>query len=42
MPLVLHGGSVLVKRTFKKAVACGINKINVCTDLMKHAKEAPS
>ena len=28
------------EENIQKAVACGINKINVCTDLMKHAKEA--
>ncbi len=40
MPLVLHGGSGAGEENIRKAVACGINKINVCTDLMKHAKEA--
>ena len=40
MPLVLHGGSGAGEENIQKAVACGINKINVCTDLMKHAKEA--
>lgn len=40
MPLVLHGGSGAGDENIKKAVACGINKINVCTDLMKHAKTA--
>ena len=37
---VLHGGSGAGEENIQKAVACGINKINVCTDLMKHAKEA--
>lgn len=37
MPLVLHGGSGAGDENIKKAVACGINKINVCTDLFKHA-----
>lgn len=32
MPLVLHGGSGAGEDNIKKAVACGINKINVCTD----------
>ena len=32
MPLVLHGGSGAGEENLKKAVACGINKINVCTD----------
>ena len=40
MPLVLHGGSGAGEENIQKAVACAINKINVCTDLMKHAKEA--
>lgn len=38
IPLVLHGGSGAGEENIKKAVACGINKINVCTDLMNHAK----
>src|SRR5699024_3400475 len=37
MPLVLHGGSGAGDENIKKAVACGINKINVCTDLFRHA-----
>ncbi len=37
MPLVLHGGSGAGEENIKKAVSCGINKINVCTDLMRHA-----
>ena len=32
MPLVLHGGSGAGEENLKKAVACGINKVNVCTD----------
>lgn len=40
MPLVLHGGSGAGAANIKEAVACGINKINVCTDLMNLAKEA--
>lgn len=40
MPLVLHGGSGAGEENIQKAVACGINKINVCTDLMKHAKDS--
>lgn len=40
MPLVLHGGSGAGEENIKKVVACGINKINVCTDLMKHATKA--
>lgn len=37
MPLVLHGGSGAGEENIKKAVAYGINKINVCTDLFRHA-----
>lgn len=37
MPLVLHGGSGAGEENIKKVVACGINKINVCTDLFRHA-----
>ncbi len=40
MPLVLHGGSGAGEENIKKAVECGINKINVCTDLFKHARIA--
>lgn len=40
MPLVLHGGSGAGEENIKRAVACGINKINVCTDLFKHARIA--
>lgn len=40
MPLVLHGGSGAGDENIKKAVACGINKINVCTDLFKHGRKA--
>lgn len=40
MPLVLHGGSGAGDENIKKVVACGINKINVCTDLFKHARQA--
>ncbi|WP_313151671.1 class II fructose-bisphosphate aldolase [Lacrimispora sp.] len=38
VPLVLHGGSGAGEENITRAVACGINKINVCTDLMNHAK----
>lgn len=31
-PLVLHGGSGSGEENFKKAVACGINKVNLWTD----------
>lgn len=40
MPLVLHGGSGAGEENIHKAVSCGINKINVCTDLMRHATKA--
>ena len=32
-PLVLHGGSGLSDEDFKKAIACGISKVNIFTDL---------
>ncbi|MBR5799890.1 MAG: class II fructose-bisphosphate aldolase [Lachnospiraceae bacterium] len=32
-PLVLHGGSGLSDDDFKKAIACGISKVNIFTDL---------
>ena len=38
MPLVLHGGSGSGEENIRKAVAGGINKINVCTDAF-HATE---
>lgn len=40
MPLVLHGGSGAGEENLKKAVACGINKINVCTDAFQVGKDA--
>lgn len=40
MPLVLHGGSGAGEANIRRAVACGINKINVCTDLMNYAKDS--
>ena len=39
MPLVLHGGSGAGEENIRKAVAYGINKINVCTDAFEVAKE---
>lgn len=36
MPLVLHGGSGAGDENIRKVVALGINKINVCTDLMQY------
>jgi fructose-bisphosphate aldolase, class II len=40
MPLVLHGGSGAGEENLRKAVDCGINKINVCTDAFQVAKNA--
>ncbi|MEY8351987.1 class II fructose-bisphosphate aldolase [Lachnospiraceae bacterium 54-53] len=40
MPLVLHGGSGSGEENLKKAVAGGINKINVCTDAFEAGKKA--
>ncbi|MBT9431998.1 class II fructose-bisphosphate aldolase [Candidatus Sodalis endolongispinus] len=38
-PLVLHGGSDSGEDNIRQAVACGINKINVCTDTFVGCKE---
>lgn len=38
IPLVLHGGSGSGEENLRKAVAGGINKINVCTDAFAAAK----
>ena len=40
MPLVLHGGSGSGEENLKRAVAGGINKINVCTDAFAAGKAA--
>ncbi len=40
MPLVLHGGSGSGEENIRKAVECGINKINVCTDVFNVAQKA--
>lgn len=40
MPLVLHGGSGSGEENIRKAVAGGINKINVCTDAFHAAETA--
>ncbi|MGB7594831.1 MAG: class II fructose-bisphosphate aldolase [Erysipelotrichaceae bacterium] len=40
MPLVLHGGSGSGEANIREAVACGINKINVCTDVFEVGKQA--
>lgn len=40
LPLVLHGGSGSGKENIQRAVAGGINKINVCTDAFEAGKQA--
>lgn len=40
IPLVLHGGSGAGEENIRKAVACGINKINVCTDLFTYGRQS--
>ena len=40
MPLVLHGGSGSGEENLRKAVASGINKINVCTDAFAAGKKS--
>lgn len=40
VPLVLHGGSGLSDDDFRRAVKCGISKINVFTDIDKAAATA--
>ena len=40
MPLVLHGGSGSGEENLRKAVECGINKVNVCTDAFAVCKKA--
>lgn len=40
MPLVLHGGSGSGEENIRRAVAGGINKINVCTDAFHAAETA--
>lgn len=42
VPLVLHGSSGLSDKDFKKAIACGITKINYFTDLVTAATEKTS
>ena len=37
-PLVLHGGSGLTDDDFRRAVTCGVSKINIFTDLDKAGK----
>lgn len=39
-PLVLHGGSGLSDQDFRKAISCGISKINIFTDLDTAAARA--
>ncbi len=40
IPLVLHGGSATGDDNLKKAVECGITKVNLCTDLFNGYEEA--
>lgn len=40
VPLVLHGGSGLSKEDFQQAIACGISKVNIFTDINVAASEA--
>ena len=37
VPLVLHGGSGLSDEDFRRAIACGISKINIFTDINEAA-----
>lgn len=39
MPLVLHGGSDSGEENIRRAVECGINKINVCTDTFNGCRD---
>lgn len=39
IPLVLHGGSDSGEDNIRKAVECGINKINVCTDTFNGCRD---
>lgn len=40
VPLVMHGGSGLTDEDFKTAIACGVAKINIFTDLCLAGSEA--
>lgn len=40
IPLVLHGGSGCGEKNIRQAVACGINKVNVGSDVMKAQADA--
>lgn len=40
VPLVLHGGSGLTDEDFKKAIECGISKVNIFTDINLAAADA--
>ncbi|MDO4680754.1 MAG: class II fructose-bisphosphate aldolase family protein [Aerococcus sp.] len=40
IPLVLHGGSGCGEENIKKAIKCGINKVNVGSDVMKAQLDA--
>lgn len=39
-PLVLHGGSGISDQDFRRAISCGINKINVYTELSQEANRS--
>lgn len=40
VPLVLHGGSGLSEEDFRRAIACGISKVNIFTDINEAAGKA--
>lgn len=40
VPLVLHGGSGLPDDDFKRAIACGISKVNIFTDINQAGAKA--
>ena len=40
MPLVLHGGSGLTEEDFRRAVDCGIAKVNIFTEINTAAAKA--
>ncbi len=40
IPLVMHGGSGVPEEGFRGAVENGINKINICTQMLQSASEA--
>lgn len=40
VPLVLHGGSGLTEEDFRRAIGCGITKVNIFTEINTAAAEA--